>query len=702
MPDPAKFHEWPRGCAALISAFLLCLSAAYAQDPTTDTETIIVRARGLSQQSLSPLQPEVSLNENDIAAYGLSTVAELIEALSPQTSSARGRSSGRPFVLVNGERTANFREFARYPTEAIERVDILPEEVALSYGFPASARVVNIILKRSVTLAAIESELRVSGEGGTNELVGSAQYVVIDGSTRTSLDGAARRRTPLFEAERDIDFAGQDNDAAFRTLLSRQRQWELGGSIARPLFADVKGSLSAAFERVIDDDERGEDLTAPGTPLTQRAQTDTADIGLTLSRRDGATLMTLTTSANRVETDTTTALNSQTNNPVRFARDTTLQRTTFSSDFSINSEAIQLPAGPLSLTAQLGFNTVEQRTRTAQLNMTTQAELARDTVSGQLSATAPLRLARETLPPLYINANIDLVDLSDIGTLITYGYGLYWEPRTGLSINISTTRERGAPSLNELGGPIVITHAQRVFDFTANQNVFVETVTGGNPGLIADRRRVIKLALQFDPKQRGPWRFNVDYTRARISDETRTFTLLTPQFEAAFPNRIVRDGAGVLVSFDRRPVLTAQTERDELKTTINWVKRYRGSGFSQLLSGGKPGRKQAKSGQPQQTGGSLRMTLTHRLVLRDRVRIAPGVEPFDFLSGAAATALGGTPQHRLNASLRRWRNGLGLSASLGYQSGTEIINATETLSFSSLVTSALRISYNLSRRPNLI
>ncbi|MEM9879946.1 MAG: hypothetical protein AAF862_11780, partial [Pseudomonadota bacterium] len=320
----------------------------------------------------------------------------------------------------------------------------------------------------------------------------------------------------------------------------------------------------------------------------------------------------------------------------------------------------------------------------------------------QLSVTAPILAPFGSFAPIYVNANIDVADLSDVGTLVTYGYGLLWKPVAGLSLNVSTTRERGPPSLTDLGGPIVITPAVRVFDFTANQNVFAETVTGGNPGLIADRRRVLKLALQLDPKQRGPWRFNLDYTRARISDETRSFTLLTPQFEAAFPNRIVRDGAGVLVSFDRRPVLTAQSERDELKTTINWVKRYRGRGFSQLLSGGKPGRKQAKSGQPQQTGGSLRVTLTHRLVLRDRVRIAPGVEPFDFLSGAAATALGGTPQHRLNASLRRWRNGLGLTAALGFQSGTEIIGPTDTLSFSSLVTSALRISYNLSRRPNLI
>ena len=40
-------------------------------------------------------------------------------------------------LLVNGRRISGFRELRDIPTEANERVEILPEEVALKYGYSA-------------------------------------------------------------------------------------------------------------------------------------------------------------------------------------------------------------------------------------------------------------------------------------------------------------------------------------------------------------------------------------------------------------------------------------------------------------------------------------------------------------------------------------------------------------------------------------
>ena len=102
------------------------------------------------------VEPEVRLNEEQIRAYGASSIGELVDALAPQTRSGRGRGgqSGAPVVLLNGQRIGGFGEIRDLPPEAIERVDILAEEVALSYGYRADQRVVNIVLKenfRSVT-----------------------------------------------------------------------------------------------------------------------------------------------------------------------------------------------------------------------------------------------------------------------------------------------------------------------------------------------------------------------------------------------------------------------------------------------------------------------------------------------------------------------------------------------------------------------
>ena len=76
----------------------------------------------------------------DTAAYGASNIAELLTYLEPLTRSSRGRADGQPVLLVNGRRISGFREIQGMPSEAIERIDILPEEVALEYGYaPTSA-----------------------------------------------------------------------------------------------------------------------------------------------------------------------------------------------------------------------------------------------------------------------------------------------------------------------------------------------------------------------------------------------------------------------------------------------------------------------------------------------------------------------------------------------------------------------------------
>jgi hypothetical protein len=87
------------------------------------------------------------MDEEDIAAYGVNSISDLLDAISPQTGTGRGRGASGPVILVNGQRISSFREIRDYPPEAIRRVEILPEEVALRFGYPPDQRVVNFILK---------------------------------------------------------------------------------------------------------------------------------------------------------------------------------------------------------------------------------------------------------------------------------------------------------------------------------------------------------------------------------------------------------------------------------------------------------------------------------------------------------------------------------------------------------------------------
>src|SRR3546814_7288510 len=84
----------------------------------------------------------------------------------PQTRSGRGRGGGRPVILVNGRRISGFGAVRNIPPEAIAKVEIFPEEVALQYGYSATERVVNFVLKPDFRQVSAEAEAGVPTQGG--------------------------------------------------------------------------------------------------------------------------------------------------------------------------------------------------------------------------------------------------------------------------------------------------------------------------------------------------------------------------------------------------------------------------------------------------------------------------------------------------------------------------------------------------------
>ena len=167
-------------------AAVLAAPAAFAQDvadPGGDDfegDTIVVVAESFVGRVDTPQAPIEVLDEADIASYGASSLADLIQALGPQTGSARGRGGGPPVFLVNGMRVSSFREMRSYPPEAVDKIEILPEEVAQRFGFPPDARVVNFILKDGFSSREIELEYGQPGRGGYSSKEVEATYLRID------------------------------------------------------------------------------------------------------------------------------------------------------------------------------------------------------------------------------------------------------------------------------------------------------------------------------------------------------------------------------------------------------------------------------------------------------------------------------------------------------------------------------------------
>ncbi len=618
-------------------------------------DVVVATARRGSVQG--DIEPEITLDAEQLRAYGASNIAELLTALEPLTRSARGRGSGGPVVLLNGRRTSGFQEIRNIPTEAIERTEILPEEVALTYGFSADQRVVNIVLKAQFRQATAEASARGPSQGGRLSAEGEIGYFsVIDGS-RINVSLEHQHNTALFESERDITrspgsqpfdlignvgglpfgsqidpalslLAGQavtlaanpgvanptlaafaaganaprtDNLSDYRTLLPRGDETTLNASISRDLNTTTKGTLSL---NLVDASSfsylglPGVTLTAPagrnGSPfgrdvlvyrylddpgaLTRESDTLTANIGALLDGFIGDWRWTLSGAYDRVQSDTTTgrgldattaqaAVTAGTLNPFGTldpARFTRLTDTASSIASGGNLEAVfsgdlvEAPAGGLNSTFKVGVDTRDLSSESRRSGVFTDRTIGRDRAYGTANFTLPVasrgRGVLSGLGDLSFNANAGYDEASDIGGLVTWGLGSNWTPIEPLSFIISYTDEEGAPSIQQLNDPVITTPNSAVFDFRTGQTVLVTRIDGGNPNLTPDNRQVLKLGVNFKPWSERDLTFSSNYTRSTIDDAITTFPTITPDLEAALPDRFVRDAAGSLISIDARPL----------------------------------------------------------------------------------------------------------------------------------------------------
>ena len=169
--------------------------------PSTVSELVVTAGRAPGAV-IGDIKPEITLSPQEVQSYGVSTVTDLLTELSPQTSTGPG--SGPPVILLNGRRISGFNEVRDIPTEAIQRVEILPQEVALKYGYSADQRVVNIVLRPFFRAVTAEATGGAPTAGG--QVQGQAQIDVmrIRRDTRLNLALKAQDSTAITEDERDV------------------------------------------------------------------------------------------------------------------------------------------------------------------------------------------------------------------------------------------------------------------------------------------------------------------------------------------------------------------------------------------------------------------------------------------------------------------------------------------------------------------
>lgn len=162
-----------------------------------DVEEIVVQGQPPRGAVIGNVAPEQQLSPADVRALGVTSIAEMVAELSPQTN-------GQPVILLNGKRISSFSEIQDIPTEAVARVDILPEEVALTYGYAPTQKVMNIVLRQRFRAETVELRGGTSTQGGRENGSAEGGLLRIRGDNRFTLNLKYSRAAQLLESERGI------------------------------------------------------------------------------------------------------------------------------------------------------------------------------------------------------------------------------------------------------------------------------------------------------------------------------------------------------------------------------------------------------------------------------------------------------------------------------------------------------------------
>jgi iron complex outermembrane recepter protein len=597
-----------------------------SEDDGDDSDIVVTGSRKLPGSVVGDIPPEQTLGPADVRSFGVSSIGDLLNELAPETRSDRG-SGGAPVVLLSGRRIGSFAEIRDLPTEAIARVEILPEEVALSYGYRADQRVVNIVLRRR--FKAITGELgdKVATAGGRNTPSGAVDVLTINRAGRFSLHTAYSESSALFENERTITALPSDLDPGivlpdgpiderpYRTLLPETRTYTTNAVLARTIFSNVSATLNGSVTYNESNSAQGlPDIRLavpagnPFSPYATDVEIDRAAMGLNPLAQRNSTLAwslngsmngdfskkwrwTLTANYDRSTSQTFTerGLDMTAAQALIDAGDPTFnpfgpidladypvlaaRHVQSTSNAGVVTAVAQgalfkLPAGDVttSITANGSLSS---------LDATAAPTITRNTINGLANIDFPITSRSKgvlgAIGDLSINGNVEVDSVSGFRTLTTTGYGVHWSPISALRVIVSFTNAQDAPSATQLGGAVVVTPNVRVFDYVKGETVNVTSTSGGNPFLDASDKHTFKLGMTLKPLDKQDLTITANYIATHTRNSLASFPAATAAVEAAFPDRFTRDPVtDDLIAVNMRPVNFDRIEHSELRWGINF------------------------------------------------------------------------------------------------------------------------------------
>jgi iron complex outermembrane recepter protein len=701
-PLPKGVNAWRVFCACL--GLVFGASGAAAEQYIDQSDIVVASADQpvrqpdiiVTAQPL-PVQPERSLDSEDLVAFGVDTVAEVLAEIAAQDGDG-----DEAAYLVNGRRVSGLGSVSDLPVEAIVRVDILPRGVGVAVGAGPGQRVYNIALRRELDLGTVRAGTQVATQGGWSSSRGELNYTRIQGQRRVLATGKVRKDERLLESERGIiqPATSPPDAASFRSLVPAADRLDLSASVADELTSWLSGSLTSRLGLTGRSAFLGP-FALPALaeqPLEQAGKTLVASTDLNLNGQVGSWSLGLFAnyiySRSRTSTDSVVVAGPR---PLASVVRSTVQ--SLGAQLSAFGPLLQLPAGPATLILNAGvsrdtikgerrFQAVETRTANTLTSSTLSAALevpitsrGGDFLSGVGDLSASLELGRQRV--------------SDFGSFSNYQVSLLWRPTPRLTLNASVSRSTSAPPVATLDEPVIETPGIRYFDPLRGETVDVTLVTGGTPSLLRETDETRRLGVNFTPVRSLALRLTSEYSEFRQLNATSEFPSPSSIIFQTFPERFLRDAGGRLLAVDARPVTFPRRSERQLRTGLLLdLPLGPGGGSVASIADEDEGAADRGADLRSRVRPRFQLSAAHTWLMASDLVAREGQAPIDLLSQEAVGFGGlGRPRHRFDASVGYAERGLGARLSLQTRGASFIAASGSTsnvLRFEPLTSFSLR------------
>ncbi|MEG3174880.1 TonB-dependent receptor [Sphingomonas sp. RB3P16] len=173
-----------------------------APAPTkADGPDIVITAQRVAGTAIGTVEPLAVLDSTTLSSLGVTNMGDLVKRLKGLTTAGNG---SEPVMLLNGRRTSGGGDIWSLPPEAIERVEILPEQEAARFGYPATMRVMNFITKKHFRSLTLQQNGGSTTEGGGGTQYAELSATRIEGPRRAAVRASYLHLDPLLQSQRAI------------------------------------------------------------------------------------------------------------------------------------------------------------------------------------------------------------------------------------------------------------------------------------------------------------------------------------------------------------------------------------------------------------------------------------------------------------------------------------------------------------------